>query len=103
MPMPIPSPSTVTIRMVEKLRHIAPDRLFKRREGGTVARATQILHLALREVLVLVANRQGHVDIFDVGLAAEGPEHGLDQVAEAARTASADIEDARHGGAIDQP
>jgi len=60
-------------------------RVFERRERGIIAGVAQIFGLGLDEILVAVADRRRHVDIFDGRLAAERREHGADQVAEAAR------------------
>src|SRR5216683_2560027 len=101
--MPIPETSTVAVRTVQELSDITADRLFERREGAIVAGAAQVLHIALREVLIFVANRRRYIDIFDVRRSAERSEHGEHQVAKAARPAGADIEDARYRRLIDQP
>jgi len=66
-------------------------------------RAAQICCLRLGEILVAVADRSRHVDIFDRGLAAERREHRGHQVAEAARLAGADVEDARYRRRLQEP
>src|SRR5579883_1829300 len=98
-----PDASAITIRAVEEPGHIALDRLLERHERNIVAGAAQVLHVAPRKVLVFAANRLRHIDIFDVGRAAECAEHGLHQVAEAARHTSTDIENPRYPRPIDEP
>ena len=80
-----------------------PHRVFERRERGIIAGSPQITGLGLGEILVAVADLGRHVDIFDGRRAAQRREHGADQVAEAARRAGADVENARHFGRGEQP
>src|SRR3984893_11029112 len=66
-----PVVSTAAGRAVEEVLDIVPYRRLERREPGIVAGALQLLDRGLREILVAVADRGRHVDIFDVGRAAE--------------------------------
>src|SRR5262245_10791042 len=89
-------PSAIAVGLVEEQRDIAIHPLLERGEAGVVACPAQTFDLGLREILILVADRRGHVDIVDVRLPAERAEHGGGQVTEAARLAGPDVEDARY-------
>src|SRR6516165_7753338 len=78
-------------------------RRFERHEIGIIASAPKICGLGLREILVAVVDRGRHVDIFDRRRPAERSKHCVHQVAEAARHAGADVEDARYRWRFDQP
>src|SRR6476646_701116 len=85
--------SAETIGGVEVVLHIERDRVLQRRESAIIAGAAQPIDFALREVLIAVAKRHGHVDILDIRLAAERGIGGEDQILEAARLAGSDIEE----------
>src|SRR6516165_12190971 len=89
--------SPIAIGLVEEGIDIFRNRLFQRGEAAVVAGAAQIFDAGLGEILILVADRRRHVDIFDVRRAAERGEHGNDQITKAARRSGADVEYARHG------
>ena len=63
----------VPVRAVEIAGDVFADGVLERREAGVIARPAQILDIALREILVLAADRLRHVDIVDVGRAAQAP------------------------------
>src|SRR6476660_2497919 len=95
-------PSPISVGLVQE-RDIPIHPLLQRGEVGVVACFAQVFDLGLGEILVLIADRRRHVDIFDVRRVAERTEHGGDQITEAARLAGAYIEDARHRRRIEQP
>src|SRR5437764_6183350 len=95
--------SPIPIGLVQEQGNIAIHPLFERGEAGVVAGPAQVFDLGFREVLVLVADRRGHVDVIDGRLASERPEHCGNQIAEASRLAGADVEDARYRGRPEQP
>src|SRR5271166_5205003 len=84
--------SPIAVGPVEEGIDVAIDRLLERREAGVVACPAQVLDPGLREILVLIAQLRGHVDIFDPRLAAERGKHGGDQIAEAARVSGSHVE-----------
>src|SRR5215510_10624648 len=95
--------SPIPVELVQKQRDIAIHPLLEWGETGVVAYPAQLFDLGLGEILILVADRYGHVDISDIGLPAERAEHGGDQITEAARLASPDVEDSRHRRRIEEP
>src|SRR6185312_8122195 len=96
-------PSPVTIGAVEIAGYVGCNRLLERREAGVIACPPQILDRALREILVLTADRIRHLDVFDIGRFPERLEHRRDHVAEAFRLAGADVEDAADRRRAEQP
>src|SRR5262245_19662966 len=95
--------SAIAIGTIEITVDVALYRRFERHEIGIIASAPKICGLGLREILVAVADRGRHVDIFDRRRPAERSKHCVHQVAEAARHAGADVEDARYRRRLDQP
>src|SRR6185437_10091313 len=86
-------PSAEPVGPVEKVPDVGSNRIFQRREAAIIPGAPQPIDLALGEVLVAVANRYGHLDIFDIRRRSErgiGRQH---QILEAARLAGADVEE----------
>src|SRR3569623_409096 len=95
--------STIAIRAVEIIFYKRADRILERREAAIISGAAQMLAVGLGEILVAVSDLLGHVDIFDVLFGAECGIGRHDQVAEAARMAGTDIEDAANARALHQP
>ena len=62
--------SAIAVGAIEIAIHVTLHRRLERREVGIIAGAPQIGGLGLREILVAVAERNRHVDIFDRRLAA---------------------------------
>src|ERR1700761_7574725 len=81
------APSAETIGAVEEVAHVGANRIFQRREAAIISGARELIDLALGEVLVAVANRDGHIDIFDVRLAAERRVSSEHEILETARLA----------------
>src|SRR6202030_3340287 len=63
--------SPIPVGAGEEVPDIAADGGVERREARIVAGAMQVLDRGLREILIGVADRDRHVDVFDVGLPAE--------------------------------
>src|SRR5215470_3056808 len=95
--------SPVPVGLIQERRDVLCHTLLERGEAGVVPCPAQVFDLCLREILVLVADRWRHVDIFDVRRVAECSEHGGDQGAEALRLAGAYIEDSRHRRRLEHP
>src|SRR5262249_9366738 len=93
----------VPVRPVEKLRHIPPNRGGERGESRIVAGAAQLLDRGLREILVTIADRGWHVDVFDFGGPAQRHEHRLDHLAKALRFAGPHIEQPIDRRRADEP
>ena len=74
--------STIAIRAAQVPRDIARNRVLQRHEACIVAGTAQIFDLGLREILILIADKRRHVDIFDVGGLTERTKHRDDQIAE---------------------
>ena len=88
----------VAVGTVEVRGDVVLHRRFERREASVVACPVQIFDLGLREILVLATDRRRHLDVLDVGGATSAANIGGDQVAERARRAGADVEDAETFG-----
>src|ERR1700738_2021226 len=71
-----PVQSAVAIWLVKKSGDVAANRWFKRGELRRIAGAAQVPHRGRGEVLIAVADRDWHVDIFDFRRLAEHVEHG---------------------------
>ena len=97
--MPLPKP----IALVEKGGDVTLDRILERREAGIIAGALQLFDRGLRKILITIANRVRHGDVFDVGRAPERGKHCGDHVAERACLAGTDVEQARRLRGLDQP
>src|ERR1019366_7633120 len=91
----------IAIGAIEIVGDIVADSALERREAGVIAGAAQVLDGALREILILAADRVRHLDIFDIGRPPESLEHGVDHVAEAFGFAGADIENAADRGGVE--
>src|SRR4030081_2850438 len=83
----------ISVFAVEIAGDVLADCRLDRGEAGVVAHAEQMFDLCFGEILVLVPNCLGHVDIFNIGRPAKRLEHGADHVAKALRMAGAHIED----------
>src|SRR5277367_404217 len=104
----VPAPLTrlsspMAIGAIEISADVTLHALLDRSEVSSKSGAAQIADLGLREILVGVADRSRHVDIFDFRFAAECREHSCHQIAEAARLAGANIENTRHRRRLQQP
>src|SRR4029077_3791384 len=62
-------PSTISVGLVQE-RDIPIHPRLERDEVGVVACLAQVFDLRFREILILMADRRRHVDIFDVWRAA---------------------------------
>src|SRR5499426_4829737 len=89
---PLPCASSVAVGLVQEQLDVPAHPFLERSEVGVVACPAQVFDLGLGEILVLIADRRRHVDIFDLRRAVERLEQRGDQVTEAARPAGADIE-----------
>src|SRR5665811_1974714 len=58
---------TISVFAVEIAGDILANGRLARGEAGVIAGAAQVLDGALREILVLAADRVRHLDIFDIG------------------------------------
>ena len=103
LPRPPSDPSPISIGAIEIATHVFLDPVFQSGEIGIEAGAAQIFGLGLREILIGVADRLRHLDVFDVWLPAERRQHRQHQIAETARLAGADVEDTRYRGRLKQP
>src|SRR4051812_49042404 len=72
-------PLPISVGLVQE-RDIPIHPLLERDEVGVVACLAQVFDLRLSEILILMADRRRHVDIFDVRRAAECAKHRGDQV-----------------------
>src|SRR3979490_2008327 len=59
--------SPVAVGGVEIRGDVTLDRVRQRREARVIARAAKIFDRGFREILVIVADRRRHLDVFDVG------------------------------------
>src|SRR3954452_24965372 len=71
-------PSPISVGLVQK-RDIPVYPLLERGEVGVGTFLAQFFVLRLSEILILIADRRRHVDIFDVRRAAECVKHRRDQ------------------------
>src|SRR5271169_2576862 len=104
----VPAPLTrlsspMAIGAIEIPADVTLHALLDGSEVSSKSGAAQIGGLGLGEILISVADRSWHVDIFDFRFAAECREDGRDQIAEAARLSGADIEDTGYRGRRQQP
>src|SRR4249920_4119451 len=93
----------VTVFTVEITGNILIHGSVERQEAGIIARMAQAIDTRLREVLILRADRFGHVNIFDIFRQAQRLEHGVDHVAEAFCFAGTHVEDAIYARCLQQP
>src|SRR5262249_55145124 len=95
--------SAIAMGAIEITVDVAFHRSFERHEVRIISGAPEVCGLSLGKILIAVADRCRHVDIFDRWRAAERGEHCMHQIAEAARHTGADIEDAADRRRLDQP
>src|SRR6266540_3178389 len=100
---PVRRPSSVPVRLIQEQGNIPVHPLLERGEAAVVACPAQIFDLGFGEILILLADRRRHIDVFDLRLSPERAEHGGDQIAKATRPARADIEDARNRRRVEEP
>src|SRR5262245_36868021 len=93
----------ITVVAVEIARDVLVDRRFKRHKAGVITRTSQALDARLGEVLILAADRLGHIDIFNICRQMKRLEHCADYVAKAFCLASADVEDAVYPRCLKKP
>src|ERR1700684_1157326 len=80
---------------IEITLYVARHALFESAEGGIKSCLSEIFHLRLRKILIAVANRFGHLDIFDHWFTAERSKRRRDQIAKAPRFTGTDVENPR--------
>src|ERR1700734_678233 len=88
---------------IEITLYVARHALFEGGEGGIKSCLAEIFHLRLGKILIAVANRFGHLDIFDHRFAAERRKHRRDQIAKAPRLTGADVKDPRDRRRLEEP
>src|SRR5512143_2633252 len=93
----------VAVFAIEIAGDILPDGSLERCETCIISGAPQPFDARLGEILVLSADRLGHIDILDIRGHAERLEHGADHIAETLCLSGADIEDAIDAGCFQQP
>src|SRR4051812_3812487 len=77
----------------EIVLHIITHAILKRGKWlGISALAAKLVHVGLREVLVLPSQGLGHFDVFDLRALAHGSKNSIGQIVPAARFAGAAIE-----------
>src|SRR5436305_1684022 len=86
--------SAEAIRPVEEALEVSSDGVFKRGETAVVTGTLQPVDVALGEVLVAVADRCRHIDIFDVWSGAERTPGSSHQILETARPTGSNVEQA---------
>src|SRR5262249_16961299 len=97
--MPLPKP----IALVEEGGDVTLDRILERREAGIIAGALQLFDRGLRKILITIANRVRHGDVFDIGCAPERGKHRSHHFAKPARLARPDVEQTRGLRRLDEP
>src|SRR4249919_1114762 len=70
------------------------DGSFERHEAGVVTGPSQALNARLSEILILAADRLGHIDIFNIRRQMKRLEHSADHVSKTFGLARPDIENA---------
>ena len=86
----------------EIIHNVIAHGIFERSDRLIVAGGEQLAYVSLRKILILVANRFRHVDVFDARLAAQRGENGASQIIPRARHSRTDIENAVRRGICSQ-
>src|SRR5262245_44872413 len=96
-------PSAEPVGLIEVSADVALHSLLERREAGIVTRPAQIIDGGLGEILIAVADRFRHRDVFDVWRAPERGEHRRDQITERTCLTGTDVKDAGNRRRRQQP